>query len=276
MGMKVSIIVPSKGCAYLSFLMRALRDQTIRPSEVILVVKSCDLRSVESLCDKFSLSCVIIEQRKGYVTHALNIGKSEAGGDLILITDEDAIPLKGWVERYIELHTAYPYIAGISSRDIYLDLHELRIIQTPDDMALTRLYRWAVRPWLEPPHPLLKKYRLGVYLTKNLDVKHGPYIPSRTCYSLPFRGVNMSFKANFTHDVWFPEHRLLKRAIGFEQYFGLQLVLKGLETIYIPNNPVLHIARNESLSRTRDKTANIENNLMRALIKDLLKKYGFS
>ena len=105
--MKVSIIIPSKGCAYLSYLMRGLRDQTIRPSEVILVVKSCDLRSVESLCGKFSLSCTIIEQRKGYFTHVLNIGKREARGDLILITDEDAIPLKGWVERYIELHTAY-------------------------------------------------------------------------------------------------------------------------------------------------------------------------
>jgi hypothetical protein len=85
----------------------------------------------------------------------------------------------------------------------------------------------------------------------------------------------MSFKANFTHDVWFPEHELLKRAPGNEQYFGLQLVLQGFDTIYTPNNPVLHIARNESLSRTRDKAANIENNLMRALIKDLLRKYGF-
>jgi glycosyltransferase involved in cell wall biosynthesis len=257
--MRVSIIVPSKGCTYLGYLMRGLRDQTIKLSEVILVVKSCDLRSVENLCSKFSLPCTIIEQRRGYVTHALNIGKREARGDIILITDEDAIPLKAWVKRYVELHMAYPNIAGISSRDIYLDLHELRTIQTSDDRALTRLYRWIVRPWLEPPHPLLKRYRLGVYLTKSLNVAHGPYIPHRTCYSLPFRGVNMSFKASFIYDVWFPEHKLLKRAVGFEQHFGIQLVIRGLDTIYIPNNPVLHIARDESLSRTRDRTANVEN-----------------
>jgi hypothetical protein len=256
--------------------MRGLRDQTIKLSEVILVVKSCDLRSVENLCSKFSLPCTIIEQRRGYVTHALNIGKREARGDIILITDEDAIPLKAWVKRYVELHMAYPNIAGISSRDIYLDLHELRTIQTSDDRALTRLYRWIVRPWLEPPHPLLKRYRLGVYLTKSLNVAHGPYIPHRTCYSLPFRGVNMSFKASFIYDVWFPEHKLLKRAVGFEQHFGIQLVIRGLDTIYIPNNPVLHIARDESLSRTRDRTANVENILMKALIKGLLRKYGFN
>jgi hypothetical protein len=176
------------------------------------------------------------------------------------------------VKRYVELHTAYPNIAGISSRDIYLDLHELRTIQTPDDRALTRLYRWIVRPWLEPPHPLLKRYRLGVYLTKSLNVAHGPYIPHKTCYSLPFRGVNMSFKASFIHDVWFPEHKLLKRAVGFEQHFGIQLIIRGLDTIYVPNNPVLHIARDESLSRTKHWEEELEKEfeIMKEFYKVLL------
>jgi len=273
--MKVSVIVPSKGCIYLGYLMQSLREQSIKPSEVVLVVKSCDLRSVENLCSKFSLSCTIIEQRRGYVTHALNIGKIEAGGDIILITDEDAIPLKGWVKRYIKVHMAYPNIAGISSRDIYLDLYELRSIPTPDDGVLTRLYRWVIRPWLEPPHPLLKRYRFGSYLTKSLNIAHGPYIPHRTCYSLPFRGVNMSFKANFIYDVWFPEHKLLKRAVGFEQHFGLQLILKGFDTVYVPNNPVLHIARSESLSRTRYKEdLKKEFEIMKGLYRELLLKHN--
>ena len=86
----------------------------------------------------------------------------------------------------------------------------------------------------------------------------------------------MSFKTNYIYDTNFPEHRLLKRAIGFEQLFSLQLVLKSFDLIYVPNNPVLHIARDESLSRTRDKTANVENILMKALVRDLLKKYGFN
>jgi len=274
--MKVSIVVPSKGCKYLGYLLTGLRNQNVKPNEVVLVVKECDLRHVEDLCSINSLPCVIIEQKSGYFTHALNMGKREAKGDLIIFTDDDAILLGKWIERYIKLHTTYPNIAGISSRDMYLRLENIKLTPTPDDKVITKLYRWAIRPWLNKPHPLLRKYRMGVYLTKNLNVVHGPFIPSKECFSLPFRGVNMSFKASYTYDAWFPEHKLLRRAPSNEQYFGLQMVLKDLDTIYTPSNPVLHIAREESLSRTRDKTANAEHYLMKILFKELLSKYGFN
>jgi len=269
-------VVTSKGCKYLGYLLTGLRDQSVKPNEVVLVVKECDLRRVEDLCSRNNLPCVIVEQQRGYFTHALNMGKRGAKGDLIIFTDDDAIPLGKWIERHIKLHTTHPNIAGISSRDIYLDLKNMKVMPTPDDKAITKLYRWIIRPWLERPHPLLSKYRMGVYLTKNLDVAHGPFIPGRECFSLPFRGVNMSFKASYTYDAWFPEHQLLKRAPGNEQYFGLQIILKGLDTIYIPSNPVLHIAREESLSRTRDKTAKAEYHVMRTLFKELLNKHGYN
>jgi len=66
--------------------------------------------------------------------------------------------------------------------------------------------------------------------------------------------------------------KLLIRALGYERYSGLQLVLKGLDTIYVLNNPVLNIARDESLSRTRDEMASVEYDLMKVLIRNLLGK----
>jgi len=51
-----------------------------------------------------------------------------------------------------------------------------------------------------------EKYRLGVYLMKNLDITHSPYIPDMECFLLLFRGVNISFKAGDIHDVQFPGH----------------------------------------------------------------------
>ena len=271
--MKASVIIPSKGCTYIKYPLLALRDQTLRPHETVLVVKGCDIKEVEDLCRKAGLSCVVIEQRHGFFTHALNLGKKNATGDLLLFTDDDAIPPPKWIEKYIKLHQAYPQAAGIASRDIYLDLQKRILLPIPDDKLPTKLYRWAVRPWLERPHPLLKKYRLGVYLTKNLDIAHGPYIPDRRCFSLLFRGVNMSFKASDVYDVWFPEHPLLKRAFGNEQHLALQILLKGLETIYVPSNPVLHIAREESLSRTRNKKElRLEIEVMKLLYKQLLAK----
>jgi len=273
--MKVSVIVPSKGCTYLGYLMRGLRDQSIKPNEVILVIKSCDLRSVENLCNKFSLSCTIIEQKEGNVTRALNMGKKEARGDITLFTDDDVMPLQKWVERYVRLHTAFRDVAGISSRDVYINISNPRLLPTPDDRAEVRLYRLLVRPWLEPPHPLLGKYRLGVYLTRRLDIAHGFFIPNKICYSLSLRGVNMSFKTSYIYDAWFPEHKLLKRAPGFEQHFSLQLILKESDHIYVPNNPILHIARRESLSRTmyREELKR-EFEIMKSLYRELLKMYG--
>ena len=273
--MKVSVIVPSKGCKYLGYLVRGLGDQSIKPSELILIIKNCDRNYVEKLCSDLSLSCSIIEQEEGYVTHAMNIGKKEASGDILIFTDDDAIPPSGWIKRYIKLHLSYPNIAGICSRDIYLDLKNFKLLPTSDDKIKVKLYKWFVRPFSKRPLPLLKKYETGIYLTNDLEIAYGPYIPNRTSYSLLFGGVNMSFKTSYVQDFWFPEHPMLKRYIGFEQHFALQLFLEGLDSIYVPNNPVLHIARNDSLSRSKNVEELLrELDVMRLLYKELLEKHG--
>jgi hypothetical protein len=84
----------------------------------------------------------------------------------------------------------------------------------------------------------------------------------------------MSFKTSYIYDVWFPEHESLKKAPGNEQYFGLQLLLKGFDAIYTPNNPVLHIARGESLSRTKHCEEELEKELeiMKEFYKVLLSR----
>lgn len=272
--LKVSVIVPTLAEAHLRYLLRALSQQVIKPYEVVLVIKG-DNKFVEGLCDRYGLRQIILSQSHGYFTHALNMGKSEASGDILIFTDADAMPPKGWVKKYVKLHEAYPRIAGIGSRDIYVDANSLRLLRTPDDLIHVRLYRHFIVPVFKWPHPLLNKYKLGVYLTKSLHIVHGLGIPNKTCYSLLFRGVNMSFKASYASDMWFPEHPLLKRAPGNEQYFGLQFVLKGLDAIYVPDNPVLHIAREESLSRT-ERHGGLERELevMRSLCRELITRYN--
>jgi len=269
--MKVSIVIPSKGCQYLSYILKSLKRQVIKPYEVILVLKYCEIKRVEAITQ--GLNSAIIEQKRGFFTHALNLGKRETQGDIIIFTDDDVILPKGWIKRYLKLHALYRDAAGIGSRDIYLDLNSIKLSPTPDDKPWVRLFRWTIRPVMDEPHPLLSKYKLGVYITKNFKIAHGPCIPYRTCYSLPLRGANMSFKAEYTYDVWFPEHPRLVRAPGNEQYFALQLLLKGFDTIYVPDNPVLHIIR-ESLSRTKEQRELLyELKFMRKLIAKLLEKY---
>ena len=269
--MRTSVIIPTVGSHYLKYLLYGLANQIRRPNEVILVIKG-DVNFVEKICNRYSLHYVLIEQEKGFFTTALNIGKREASADIIIFTDEDAIPPKKWVLNYINLHRAYNQVAGISSRDVYISLDDLRYLPTPDDRIHVRLYRFFIRPWLEPPHPLLKKYRLGVYLTKNLNTAYGPFIPHKACFSLPFKGVNMSFKREYVYDIFFPEHPLLKRGLNNERYFGLQLLLKGFDCIYVPHNVTFHIAR-KSLSRPSKAElaeVNREKQIMHALMEELI------
>ncbi|MEM0241071.1 MAG: glycosyltransferase [Candidatus Nezhaarchaeales archaeon] len=271
--MKVSVVVPSKGCEYLRFLLSSLRGQSMRPYEVILVVKECSVKLVELLCNLCSLPCMIVEQKRGFFTAALNIGRKVASGDIVLFTDDDSIAPKGWIERYVRTFTHAPQdVVCISSRDIYVKLNELKVLPTADDLPQTKLYRWLVRTWLNPPLEPLREYRFGVYIDKKLNVVYGPYLPGRACLSLPYRGVNMGFRSEVIDLIEFPEHPNMKRAPGNEQYVGLKLVLNGFKSVYTPSNPVLHIYRGESLSRTeRRGEIATEITLMKSLYAKLLK-----
>ncbi|MEM3907929.1 MAG: glycosyltransferase, partial [Nitrososphaerota archaeon] len=262
-----------KECKYLRFLLSSLREQNTRPHEVVLVVKECSVKLVEMLCNLYSLPCTIIEQKRGFVTVALNMSRKVVSGDIVLFTDDDAIAPKGWIERYVRAFTYAPRDVGcISSRDIYVKLNELKVLPTADDLPQTKLYRWLVRTWLNPPLKPLEEYRFGVYIDRKLNIVHGPYLPDRACLSLPYRGVNMGFKSEAIDLIEFPEHPNMKRALGYEQYVGLKLVLNGFKSVYIPSNPVLHVHRKESLSRTeRRGEIATEVALMKSLYAKLLK-----
>ncbi|MEM3806062.1 MAG: glycosyltransferase family A protein, partial [Desulfurococcus sp.] len=248
-------------------------EQITRPHEVVLVVKECSVKLVEMLCNLYSLPCTIIEQKSGFFTAALNMGRKVTSGDVVLFTDDDVMTPRGWIRRYVRAFTYAPRdIVCISSRDIYVKLNELKILPTADDLPQTKLYRWLIRTWLNPPLDPLKKYRFGVYIDRKLNVVHGPHLPDRASLSLPYRGVNMGFRSEVIDLIEFPEHPNMKRAPGNEQYVGLKLVLNGFKSVYTPSNPVLHIHREESLSRTKRRgEIAAEIVLMKSLYAKLLK-----
>lgn len=278
MSTKISVVVPSKGGQYLSYLLPALGRQSVRPDEVVLVLKDCDLARIERLCRSSGLPPVILEQRDGYVTRAYNMGKDAAGGDVVIFTDDDAIPPDRWVENHLMLHRHYGEAGCISSRDVLwaLGKGEVDTPAVPRHVRVPRwftLHRWVRQLLFAPPHPLLKKYRYGLYLTKDLEMAWGPHLPYRVCYSTPYKGVNMSFKREALQPVFFPEHPLVRRGFGFEQHVSLQLILRGVDCIYVPNNPVRHIVR-ESLSRTSDpgmwREIELEFRVMQSMYADLI------
>lgn len=274
-------MVPSKGGEYLRYLLPALGRQTILPKEVVLVLKDCDASKVERLCNQCGLPSVIIEQRESHVTRAYEMGRKAASGDIAIFTDDDAIPPERWVENHLRLHGRYSSAACISSRDIILGSAEMRLkigasMILPCKVRLPRalkVNRW-IRLIRSPPHPIMRRYQLGLYLSKELRMVWGPYLPEKACLSTPYKGVNMSFKREALDLMRLPEHPLVRRGFGFEQHIALQLILRGFDCVYSLDNPVLHLHR-ESLSRTSDPRvwAEIqrEYEVMRSMYADLIR-----
>ena len=84
----------------------------------------------------------------------------------------------------------------------------------------------------------------------------------------------MAFRKEAIKDIWFIEHKDLKRGFRNEQHFGLQLILKGYNSIYVPNNYVYHIYR-ESLSRVDRKLKEAlkkEEEIVKSKIIELLQR----
>lgn len=270
--LSVSVIIPSKGGEYLEYTLKSLANQSIKPNEVILVLKNCDTKIFESLCERLKLNCVIEEQKEGYVTNAMNIGKKIANCEIIVFTDDDVVSPENWIRNYVKLFKKYPNkIGSLSSRDIYYNLKTKRTVKTPDDLLHVKLFRWIVRPIIDPPHPIVENYKFGSYISRNYKFVFGKGIPNRTCYSLPFRGVNMAFRRETIEDIWFLENPELKRGFRYEQHFGIQIKLKGYDSIYIPNNPVYHILR-KSLSRPKKRGEKEQLKKEEEIVKTEIKK----
>lgn len=247
---RVSIVIPSKGGEYLEHTLKSIAKQNLKPDEVVLVLKDiAATEKVEKIVSKYNLRFILEEQKGGFFTKALNIGKELASGDIIIFTDDDIIAPEDWTKKYVKLFKINSNkIGSISSRDKYYELRTKKLIKTPDDLLYVKVYRRLIRPLLDPPLSILNRYRLGSYISKKFNFVIGKGIPNKECFSLPFRGVNMAFRRDCIEDIFFIEHPELKRGFRNEQHFGIQLILKGYESIYVPYNYVFHIVR-ESLSR---------------------------
>jgi glycosyltransferase involved in cell wall biosynthesis len=269
----VSIVVPAKNDKYIHHLLNSLRSQTILPTEVVIVTRPQFCRPIESLASSLGVPATILKQESGFVVEALQKGKDAATGDYVVFTDDDAIPDSAWIQTYLNYFDMGGNRLGcVSSRDVYLDISSGEIFRTSDDYVRVRLYRKLVRPWLDRPHKLLKEYRNGVYVSKSFEVVCGPSIPRKKCRSLPFRGVNMCFRREALDDTKFPVNLGLRRAIGYEAVLGIQLVLNGWDSIYVPDNVVKHIIHS-SLSRglPQDKSTLEELASDRKIIRNLIK-----
>ncbi len=285
--MQVSVVVPTfKGVRLISNLLESLGRQSFGGRfETIIVVKPSGDGTEEvihKICNKHRLQYKILVQDMGHLTHALNMGLRCSKGEIVIFTDDDAILPEHWIDDYVNRHSKFRNSGAISGGSISLipsyglgDIPTfapfIRARRTPRKSetfpALMRSLQWRLlRPMLSRPHPVFKKYRLGIFITRDFTIATGPYISRKVCYSLPCLGVNMSFKKEALKNASLPEHRFIKVAPYWEQYLGAKVVLEGWDSIYDPGIVVVHVER-EGLSKSTNET---ERRIMSHLLERLV------
>ena len=98
----VSVIVPTyKRPESLRACLDGLKIQTVRPTQVIVVHRASEAATEAMLAayDGAGLNLLIRASGEPGVVAALNIGLDNAAGDIVAMTDDDAIPHRDWIER---------------------------------------------------------------------------------------------------------------------------------------------------------------------------------
>ena len=271
--MRTTVVITTMCRESLRSTLEGLARQRTKPDEVLLV-HSCDrgflARLVEGL--EKSLNVQMASQEGVGIPSAVNTALRRLEGDLALFIDDDAVPPRPWVGRYVEVIEALGNeYAGASSRDV-LFMPDGTLVRGPDEEPVVRLYRWLIALPCRRPLPLLKDYRLGVYVDERYSIVHGPCIPYSSCLSLPLKGVNMAFRREALEGAELPKSPAWARGEGYEQYLGLLLVLRGYKYAYIPSNFVLHAARG-GISRERSRLGErlLGRSIVSAFFEELLR-----
>lgn len=273
--MKVSIVITTACRKSLRSTLEGLARQRAKPDEVLLV-HSCDKSFLTEVIEGFEkpLNVQAAPQEGLGIPGAVNTAIRRFEGDVAIFIDDDAIPPRPWVGRYVEaLDALGEEYAGVSSRDVLFEPSGA-LLRGPDERPLVRLYRWFFALPLRKPLPILKDYRLGVYVDRKYSIAHGPCIPYSSCLSLPLRGANMAFRRQALDGAELPELPGWARGTGYEQYLGLLAVLRGYKYAYIPSNPILHLARG-GVSRIKidERVAALERALVAQILRESVNRY---
>jgi glycosyltransferase involved in cell wall biosynthesis len=170
---------------------------------------------VAAAAERACMPVVYLSEPKPGKSHALNTAVAHARGDLLVFTDDDVLPLPGWLAAYARAfsETGADYAAG-------------RILPL-----------WEAPPprWLTPAlHGVLAIPDGG---TKRLTLEgmHDQIMPI---------GANMAIRRCVLDCIgpWNPQLGKLKNTLrtGEDHEFGLRLLAAGFAGVYEPQASVLH------------------------------------
>ena len=118
--MILTVIVPTyQRPDYLEKCLRGVAAQSRRPDEVIITVREDDDKTIELLAcwnDVLPIREVLLD-RPGVIT-ALNAGCADAIGDVVCLTDDDAVPRPDWLERIEKAFSSDDRVGAVGGMDV--------------------------------------------------------------------------------------------------------------------------------------------------------------
>ena len=197
--------------------LAALSAQTVVPGEILVVARSDDAETgsvLASLAAEGPIRTTAVPVDAPGVVASINAGLDAATGDVVLITDDDAVPHPDWLARIVRTFAERPGAGGVGGRDWVR--HEGRLV----DGRAERVgkLRWFGR--------LVGDHHLGTGGPREVDV---------------LKGVNMAFRRRALDGV---RISTALRGRGAQAHWEVDLCLavrrRGWTLIYDPEIAVDH------------------------------------
>jgi GT2 family glycosyltransferase len=215
--MKLTVIVPTyRRPQDLVNCLEGLKKQVRLADEIIVTVRDIDTQTwtfLESF-NSDTLPLNVITVTASGVIAALNLALEAASGEIIAITDDDAIPRPDWLAR-IETHfLSDERIGGVGGRDFVYRNNQLK----QGSKKVVGQLQWFGR--------VIGNHNIGVGEAREVDV---------------LKGVNMSFRRTAIGDKRFDTRlRGTGAQVHYEIEFCLGLKRAGWKLVYDPNIIVDH------------------------------------
>ncbi|MGC8542919.1 MAG: glycosyltransferase family 2 protein [Vulcanisaeta sp.] len=228
--MSVSVVVPTYKRAWsLPYLLDGLVRQIAKPDEVIIVLKQSGDGSEKIIRDyEGSLNIRLLLQTHGYAINAYAMGIREAGGDIVLLIDDDAIPHPEWVQRYKQLFSELPDAGAIGGLT-----YKAYLINGSLQLTNESLFDNEVTKNVFYRKPLKELADYCRYLSiSGLPAARG--CKGGIFKSVLLSGANMGFRRDAVKGFNLEElYKGSRRAFHFEPFIAYYIIKKGFKSYHV-------------------------------------------
>ena len=214
--MKISVVIPTYARPEgLVRCLEGLARQTRPPDEIVVVIRRDDETTEGAVADVAAATLQSVPSERPGQVAALNAGVARAGGDIVAITDDDAVPRADWLERVESHFIADSEVGGVGGRDWVHDRAD-----NVDDRSNRRVgkVQWIGR--------VVGNHHIGVGPARDVDI---------------LKGANMSYRSRAIAGLAFDERLRGNGAQpGNDLAFSLRVRRAGWRLVYDPRVAVDH------------------------------------